>query len=179
VNKAEDIYQALIAPIERRMAGSIARLVRDPEETADVLQSALEAVWRDLERIHRHANPQGYILKLCASAAHDALRRRGRLRRLFFAWDARHEQIAEAGPGLSEAEAGAERRRLAVLDAIARLPAKQAQAVILRVYEEQDFAAVAQAIGCREVTARSHYSKAVARLRELLHGTEILEEELS
>jgi len=50
------------------------------------------------------------------------------------------------------------------IDAIARLPEKQAAAVTLRVLEEQPYEAVAAALGCTEPTARVH----VLRGREKL-----------
>ena len=49
-----------------------------------------------------------------------------------------------------------------------RLPRKQAQVVLMRLDEEHSFGDIAQAVGCSEATARSHFSKGTQRLRELL-----------
>ena len=116
---AERIYGQLISPIERRMMQTVHRIVRDPDLADDAFQEALARVWKNLAKAHRHPNPRGYILRICANAAYDAAR-------------------------------------------------KQAQAVHLRVFEQQDFIDIARAIGCREATARSHVSKGMARLREIL-----------
>jgi RNA polymerase sigma factor (sigma-70 family) len=57
-----------------------------------------------------------------------------------------------------------------VLAAIARLPRKQATAVLMRVVQDQPYPAIAQALGCRETTVRIHVSQGRARLsRELSH----------
>lgn len=177
MNKADELYRTLIEPIESRMIGAITRLVHDEDEAADALQNALEEIWKNLERIARHPNPHGYILRLCVSAAYDALRKRSRQRRRWIPWGPAHDGLAAAGnghatAGIEESEAigEEEQRRRAVLAAIAQLPPKQAQAVILRVHEEQSFESIAQAFGCREATARSHFSKGVARLRVILNG---------
>ena len=63
------LYQALLAPIEQRMILGVARLVRDEDDAADAFQNALEQIWKNLERIRRHPNPHGYILRLCTSAS--------------------------------------------------------------------------------------------------------------
>jgi RNA polymerase sigma factor (sigma-70 family) len=141
--------------------------VRDPDEAADVLQSALALVWRDLAKIHKHPNPRAYILRLCVSAAYDALRRRQRRRRRELPLE---EEALPTRPASGDpAQAALEReRREALLAAIARLPPRQAQALVLRAMEEQSFDAIAQALGCSEATARSHVSKARERLREIL-----------
>jgi RNA polymerase sigma-70 factor (ECF subfamily) len=58
--------------------------------------------------------------------------------------------------------------RALVLDAISRLPEKQAAAVTLRVLEEQPYEAVAAALGCTEPTARVHVSRGREKLARRL-----------
>lgn len=165
MSAAEEIYSALIAPIEERMMRTVGRLVRDPEEAADVFQNALAQIWRDLKKIHRHPNPQAYILRLCVSVSYDALRRRARRRR----WEVPLEGQEPVSPSDDPSTSlRALEERDGLLAAIAGLPGHQAQAILLRVMEEQSFAAIAQALGCSEPTARSHVSKGKQRLREIL-----------
>jgi DNA-directed RNA polymerase specialized sigma24 family protein len=38
----------------------------------------------------------------------------------------------------------------------------------MRYFEQKDYAAIAAALGCTEAAARSHVSKAIARLRSKL-----------
>jgi RNA polymerase sigma-70 factor, ECF subfamily len=164
---AEQLYRDLIEPIEGRMVGVVLRIVRHADDADDALQDALARVWKLLRRIERHPNPQGYILRICMSAAYDTLRRRGRL--------AAHETALEdsAEPvepptqrhGLAAAEAQA-----ALLEGLNALPDAQRRAVLLRLVQEEPFETIALELGCSPATARSHYSKGRARLRSLLAG---------
>jgi len=167
VSKANEIYNELIAPIERRMMSSVTRIVRNPEDAADTLQNALTSIWKNLKKIHHHPNPHAYILRVCVNAAYDTLRKRRR----------RNEQPLDEMEGSIPSHGGSESPAIAlvrereVLSAIASLPRNQAEAVLLRVVEDQPFQSIAEALGCREETARSHVSKGKARLREILAGT--------
>ncbi len=166
MNSGERLFNEMIGPIRDRMVRTVGRIVADPHDAADTMQIALLAVWNDLERIHRHPNPQAYILRVCISAAYDSLRRRvreqhGRVDIESIAW------LPSTTPGPA-AQLAARNIEEAVLRGIASLPAQQAQAVLLRIVEDEPFDAIARVLGCDEQTARSHVSKGKARLRDLL-----------
>ena len=52
------------------------------------------------------------------------------------------------------------------------LPPNQRAAVVLRFYRELSFAEIADVLGCREATARSHVHRAMATLRSRLEGAQ-------
>ena len=51
-----------------------------------------------------------------------------------------------------------------ILAAIGRLPRNQAIAVLMRLLQDQPYSDIALVLGCSEVTARIHVSKARAKL---------------
>jgi RNA polymerase sigma-70 factor (ECF subfamily) len=173
VSEADELYDRLIAPIEQRMGSMALRIVRDRDDAADVIQETLAVVWKKLHRIDRDANPHAYILRICLSRAYDLLRRRARRRRRESHAVARASAASPAAADPAVAAAAREQAQ-SVRDAVALLPPKQAKAVLLRAAEGTSYAAIAGILGCSEPTARSHYSKGLARLRGILAGQDSL-----
>jgi RNA polymerase sigma factor (sigma-70 family) len=147
------------------MIGIVARIVRDPEDAADVFQEVLALIWAKLERIDRHPNPHAYIIRICITRSYDALRKRARRRRR----EIRLESIrAKMWPARSLGYIKEGDRVTAIREAIAMLPPNQGQAVLLRLMEDSPYHTIAGVLGCSEATARSHFSKGKARLAKLL-----------
>ena len=162
---AEELYQRLIEPIEQRMMGTVLRIVRDPDDAADVFQEVLAVIWRKLARIDRHPNPHAYILRICITRSYDALRSRSRRRRREMPLE---ESKAEAFSVSSEEAAGGGESVERVRELVGLLPRRQGQAVLLRVMDGSSYARIGSILGCSEATARSHFSKGIARLRKRL-----------
>lgn len=159
-------YEDFIDPLEPQMMRSIWRVVRHPELAEDTLQDALAIIWKKRELIRRHPNPRALVLKICLNAAYDALRKRMRLMRQ----DA--SLMPSEGLDIPDAtDRGGQEKKLLedeVLKAIARLPKKQAAAVLMRVVQGHSYEAIAQALGCSEITARIQVSRGRARLSRWL-----------
>jgi RNA polymerase sigma factor (sigma-70 family) len=166
VTDEKTAYEQLITPLESRMMRSIWRVVRHPEWAEDTLQDALAIIWKKLQYILRHPNPQALVLKICLNAAYDTLRKRKQLRKQDKSYDLQTflDVSDDTAPSTWE------RKEIedAVMKAISQLPRKQAAAVLMRVVQDCPYDAVAQVLGCSETTARIHVSRARARLSRCL-----------
>ncbi len=160
------IYEELILPRESQMTRTIWRVVRHPELAEDTLQDALMTIWRRRRRIRRHPNPHALILKICLNTACDALRKRRR-------WLKQQDPSLQnrlLRPSVTDAARDLERKKMEdeILEAISRLPRKQALAVLMRIVQDQPYNVIGDALGCSDITARVHVSKARARLSQWL-----------
>jgi len=159
-------YDVLVRPMESRMMRSIWRIVRDKEAAEDALQDALAVIWKKRGTVARHPNPQALILRISVDAAIDAVRKTRR--RLSHEVQGLPEDAPDgAAPPVTKAS---EDRglRSAVLEAISRLPKRQATAALLHLVEEQSYEEVARAMGCSASTARVHVMRGRAALARRL-----------
>lgn len=163
---ANRLYERLIGPIEKQMIGIVWRIVCDPDEVEDVFQEILAQVWVRLEQIDRHPNPRAYILRICVTRSYDALRKRIRQHRFEVFIETVKEKLLPIRPSdfINEQD-----RKIALRQAIALLPPKQGQAVLLRAMEDMPYHLIGSVLGCSEATARSHFSKGKDKLGKIFN----------
>lgn len=156
-------YEELITPVRERMMRVIWRVVRHPDEAEDTMQEVLSIIWKKWDRIACHPNPQALVLKICINASVDTLRRQCRAGRFVDSGviDRLPDRAAGSARGQAETEAMVKR-------AAGRLPRKQAAAVLMRILEERSYKEIAEVLGCREATARTHVLRGRAKLRKWL-----------
>lgn len=105
--------------------------------------------------------------------------RRSRVRNRFRVWlgGQRGEDVERNGDAiqhLADTRPGIERQVIGedamprLQAALQALPLRQQQAFLLRAWEGMDVSATAFAMGCSEGSVKTHYSRAVHRLREQL-----------
>ncbi|SNT00308.1 RNA polymerase sigma-70 factor, sigma-E family [Asanoa hainanensis] len=135
-------------------------LTNDRGHAEDLLQVAL------LRTARRWAaardRPGAYVRKILLNLSRDRVRwlmRRVRERPLA----PTHDEVAAVGP---HDHAVAERHL--VVAALARLPERQRQVVVLRYFEDLSVEQTSELLDMPPGTVKSHTSRALARLRELL-----------
>lgn len=130
----------------------------DRHRAEDLLQEALVKLWFAWPRVAAQA-PEAYVRTILVRAAARSARRRW--------WGEQPvDRLPDRPHAGDETAAVDERTRLEA--ALARLPARQRAAVVLRYYQDLPERQVAEVLGCPVGTARSLTARGVARLRQLL-----------
>ena len=164
MNSGTTDYDTFVAPIRHRIVNSVWRVLRNAEDTEDVVQEALLQILKKIKRIRAHPNSTAMILRICVNLAID--RQRRRTKRRATTENAVLEQVVdERSRAPDEALARAE-QQTRVLAALSDLPKREAEAIVLHVLEDLPYAEVADGMKCRESTARVLVSRARGRLRK-------------
>jgi RNA polymerase sigma-70 factor (ECF subfamily) len=174
---------AFLANVERRAFKQAMFAVRDEDSALDVVQDAM------LKLTEKYAQKPVVELpmlfqRILQNTIHDHFRRR----KVRLAWttvlsalgkgDEKDEDFdpLETLPAKSDSNAAADPAEqleqvqvVAVIEeALAKLPARQREAFLLRYWEELDVAETAAAMGCSEGSVKTHCSRAVHALAQLL-----------
>ncbi len=141
----------------------LARL-RDPHAARDATQETALRFIGTLDRFAGRSTLQTWSLGIALNVCREASRRRAR--------DATNrDAVIESAAPTQRSHTPAADARLDLLDAIATLPARQAEAVTLRHLQGLSTREAAQAMGCAEGTVKATLSHAIAALRTHFHDT--------
>jgi len=147
------------------------RLLGDPTGAEDVTQEVFLRVQRAAATLDVSRDPRPWLRTITANLCRDLWRSFGhRVGRQAVPVDEDPEVgvlLPDGGPAPDDALLKAERDER-VQDALAALPYELREVVLLRDWEGLDHAAVARQVGASEVAVRKRYSRALARLGELL-----------
>jgi RNA polymerase sigma factor (sigma-70 family) len=136
---------------------------RDSAEADDVLQTAYLKVLDGRARFDGHSSFRTWLFGVIRHTAADERRRRI-VRRL------RHAVLGHdmAARDDSTLHAESAERQTALRDALAHLPRRQREVLLLVFYHSLTIHEAAQALGIGLGSARTHYERGKRRLRELL-----------
>lgn len=164
----QDAYRELLA----RHREPVFRLVRattgDPHEALDITQETFVAAFAALARYDRERPFSVWIKQIALNKCRDWARRR-RVRAFFTRAAPLEEAFAvadDAAPPDSQAESRAELAR--AYAAIARLPLRLREALVLRTVDGLSQAEAAEVLSVSEKTVETRLYRARARLKEQL-----------
>jgi len=166
--------EAFLSNVERSAFRIADLAIRDADEALDIVQDAMiKLVRRYADRPMEEWKPLFY--KILHNRIRDWHRRRavrGRVMSLFSpVTEEGYDLIAEA-PDPVDRDPQREVQRDDALEALGKalrvLPARQREAFVLRNLEEMSVAETATAMGCTEGSVKTHYSRAVHKLRDTL-----------
>ncbi|MEU3414060.1 MULTISPECIES: SigE family RNA polymerase sigma factor [unclassified Streptomyces] len=164
-----DGKQARDEEFQSFMVGRWPRLMRtaflltgEQHAAEDLVQSTLEQVYTAWRRVGAADDPEAYVRRVMINA--HARRHRRRLREFLAPKDDSGlvREVADTGDRIAQAD-----DRGALLTALAQLPARQREAVVLRYWEDLTETQAAEAMGCSVGTVKSNAAKGIAKLRAI------------
>ena len=158
--KRVEIFRQAKAEYTGFLTSILWKLTGDKELFTEAMQYALLGMWRHVEKLNGK-KAGAYIYRIALTANSTAWRNRiGRDGQI-----SRSQVSIEKSPqeSVGNSELVGRIRR-----AIAQLPAKQSRAIVMRYFEQKEYQAISEKLGCSEAGARSNVSKAVATLKSKL-----------
>lgn len=161
--------QARDGEFQSFMIGRWPRLMRtaflltgEQHAAEDLVQSTLEKAFVAWRRVGSADDPEAYVRRVMINL--HARRHRRRLKELLAPRDDSGlvREIADTGDRIAQAD-----DRRALLTALAQLPARQREAVVLRYWEDLTETQAAEAMGCSVGTVKSNAAKGIAKLRAI------------
>jgi RNA polymerase sigma-70 factor (sigma-E family) len=165
--RVDSSFEAFVEARSTALLRTAYLLTGDRGHAEDMLQTALLRTARHWARAR--AAPEAYVRRTLVNLARD------RLRTLF---RRPHEAPLPPDPELAGAADRALDRvpeRRVLVPALAQLPARQRHVLVLRFVEDLTVEQTAELLGCSTGTIKSHTSRALARLRELLDAENLVE----
>jgi RNA polymerase sigma factor (sigma-70 family) len=154
-------FEDLVDRYSGEIFGYLWRFFRGRPEAEDCLQETFLRAFRAYPRTPSLGNPRAWLYRIATNTARSHWARR-----------ARHQaRTADLDPRLPSSTSPVidqvdHRQRLrAVAEAVEKLPPQQRSALLMRKYQELDYAAIAQALECSEAAARANVYQALKRLR--------------
>jgi RNA polymerase sigma-70 factor, ECF subfamily len=160
-------FEALVKRYERPVLAIARRFARDLDDAEDLAQRAFINA---AERAGgwRGGSFKSWLFRIVVNLAKNHVRDVSRFDRSEEAQE--HEAPAVAPHAQAHLEAEEQRRELR--EAIARLPKRQREVLLLRIDGDLPFAEVAATLGITEVNAKVNFHHAVQKLKGWLRGTE-------
>ncbi|MFE0510240.1 SigE family RNA polymerase sigma factor [Streptomyces sp. NPDC058964] len=158
----DEEFQSFVVGRWPRLMRTAFLLTGEQHAAEDLVQTTLEQVYVAWRRVGSADDPEAYVRRVMINA--HARRHRRRLKEFLAPKDdsgLAHE-VADTGDRISQAD-----DRGALLKALAQLPARQREAVVLRYWEDLTETQTAEAMGCSVGTVKSNAAKGIAKLRAI------------
>jgi RNA polymerase sigma-70 factor, ECF subfamily len=159
-------FDALFRESAADVHGYAISLLGSRAAAEDVTALAFERLYRSRARLdHRRGTPRAWLFAIARNAALDELRRRRRQVQSELPGEISDERETE-GPFEQIA------RRAAVRDALAALPLREREVVLLKFHGQLSNSELARALDVSESNAGTRLHRALTRLREEFNGLE-------
>jgi RNA polymerase sigma-70 factor (ECF subfamily) len=166
-------FEELVLKYEKRIYAIAYHMLSDREESQDATQEAFLKAFRALPSFEGNAKFSTWLHRIAANTCVDMLRKRKSINALSLDSYTENEDGAYdsfAIPDSADIEADVENAefRALVLKAVAMLPDAHRAIIVMRDFQDMEYAQIAAALGCPEGTVKSRISRARASLRRIL-----------
>ncbi|MGW7260771.1 SigE family RNA polymerase sigma factor [Streptomyces sp. NPDC054834] len=157
--RSEDFQDFVVGRWPRLMRTAFL-LTGEQHAAEDLVQSTLEQAFVAWRRVGSADDPEAYVRRVMINA--HARRHRRRLKEFLAPRDVSGlvREVPDTGDRITQAD-----DRNTLLAALAQLPVRQRQAVVLRYWEDLTETQTAVAMGCSVGTVKSSAAKGIAKLR--------------
>ncbi len=158
----QNAFRQLVERWQQPLLAFLERMVGDREEARDLGQETFYRVFAQAARYEAGGKFRSWLFSIAGNLARSRLRRRRVLRWIHF--DPRHhDQPAPQADAHARVEQIAAQQR--VREALARLPDRQRQAILLQRYEQMSYREIAAAMEITVPAVESLLQRAMASLR--------------
>ncbi|GGN92195.1 DNA-directed RNA polymerase sigma-70 factor [Streptomyces albiflavescens] len=158
----DEEFQSFVIGRWPRLMRTAFLLTGEQHAAEDLVQTTLEQVYVAWRRVGAADDPEAYVRRVMINA--HARKHRRRLKEFLAPKDdsgLTHE-LPDSGDRIAQAD-----DRSALLMALAQLPARQREAVVLRYWEDLSESQAAEAMGCSVGAVKSNAAKGIAKLRAI------------
>ncbi|MEV7778727.1 SigE family RNA polymerase sigma factor [Kitasatospora sp. NPDC088351] len=153
--KAQDEdFQVFVVAVWPRLLRTAFLLTGQQQAGEDLVQSTLERAYAAWGKVRKANTPEAYVRRILVNEHARRLRRR-----------VPEQLVTELPERAAQDGFGGLDERGVLLKALAELPPRQRQAVVLRYWEDLSESQAAAAMDCSVGTVKSHASKGIAKLR--------------
>ena len=150
-----EFFAASWDPCLRAVAASTGSMTLAEDQVAEAFARA----WASWHKVSHHPAPRAWIVRTALNTGMSW-------------WHSRSKETALNGHDIAAADSQGTALDTAVLTALRRLPARQREVIVLRVFLDLDIDTTARQLGIAPGTVRAHLSRAMAALRrQLAHAT--------
>jgi RNA polymerase sigma-70 factor (ECF subfamily) len=146
-----EFFAAAWDPCLRVVAASTGNMTLAEDQTAEAFARA----WASWNKVSNHPAPRAWVVRTALNAGASW-------------WHRRNKETALTSYDIASTDSQGSSLDAAVLTALRRLPARQREVIVLRVFLDLDIDTTARELGLAPGTVRAHLSRAMTALRNEL-----------
>ncbi|WP_328668779.1 SigE family RNA polymerase sigma factor [Streptomyces sp. NBC_00328] len=156
----DEEFQSFVVGRWPRLMRTAFLLTGEQHAAEDLVQTTLEQVYVAWRRVGAADEPDAYVRRVMINA--HARKHRRKLKEFLAPKDdsGLNREVPDSGDPIARAD-----DRGALITALAQLPPRQRQAVVLRYWEDLSESRTAEAMGCSVGAVKSNAAKGIAKLR--------------